>query len=163
MPDRTPLVFLPGLLCGARLWRDQAAALADIAEPATADLTLDDSVAAMAVRDLEANPALFDAADVTPGPVLDATQLRGHPNIRARGAIAELPDAELGTAAVHAPPIRFEDGEAPAIAAPAPALGEHSASLLREVLELPDPEIQALLGQGVIVDAGAAEPGRTAA
>ncbi len=163
MPDRAPLVFLPGLLCDARLWRDQAAALADIAEPATADLTLDDSVAAMAARDLEANLALFDSADVTPGAVLDATQLRGHPNIRARGAIAELPDAELGTAAVHAPPIRFEDGEAAAIAALAPALGEHSASLLREVLELPDTEIQALLAQGGIVDPSAAEPGRTAA
>ena len=163
MPDRTPLVFLPGLLCDARLWCDQAAALADIAEPATADLTLDDSVAAMAARDLEANLAPFDAADVTAGAVLDATQLRGHPFIRARGAIAELPDAELGTAAVHAPPIRFEDGEAPAIAAPAPALGQHSASLLRDVLESPDTEIQALLGQGVIVDAGTAEPGRTAA
>ena len=53
--------------------------------------------------------------------------------------------------------------KAPATAAPAPAPGEHSASPLREVLELPDPEIQALLSQGVIVDAGAAEPGRTAA
>src|SRR5215213_9877382 len=100
MPDRAPLVFLPGLLCDARLWRDQAAALADIAEPATADLTLDDSVAAMAARDREANLALFDAADVTAGAVLDATQLRGHPYIRARAAIAELPEAELGTAAV---------------------------------------------------------------
>ncbi len=163
MPDRAPLVFLPGLLCDARLWRDQAAALADIAEPATADLTLDDSVAAMAAPDLEANLALFDAADVTSGVVLDATQLREHPYMRTRGATAELPDAELGTAAVHAPPIRFEDGEAPAIAAPTPALGAHSASLLREVLELPDTEIQALLAEGVIVDPSAAEPGRTAA
>ena len=163
MPDRAPLVFLPGLLRDARLWRDQAAALADIAGPATADLTLDDSVAAMAARDLEANLALYDSADVTPGAVLDATQLRGHPYIRVLAAITEVPDAELGTAAAPAPPIRFEDGEAPAIAAPAPALGEHSASLLREVLELPDTEIQALLAEGVIVDPSAAEPGRTAA
>ena len=163
MPDRAPLVFLPGLFRDARLWRDQAAALADIAEPATADLTLGDSVAAMAARDLEANLALYDSADVTPGAVLDATQLRGHPYIRARGAIAEVPDAELGTAAAHAPPIRFEDGEAPAIAAPAPALGEHSVSLLREDLELPDTEIQALLAERVVVDPSAAEPGRTAA
>ncbi len=163
MPDRAPLVFLPGLLRDARLWRDQAAALADIAEPATADLTLGDSVAAMAAPDLGANLALFDAADVTPGPVLDATQLRGHPYIRERRAIAEVPDAELGTAAAHAQPIRFEDGEAPVFAAPAPAPGEHSASPRREVRELPDTEIQALLAEGVIVGPSAAQPGRTAA
>jgi crotonobetainyl-CoA:carnitine CoA-transferase CaiB-like acyl-CoA transferase len=118
---------------------------------------------AIAARDLEANLALFEAADVTAGAVLDATQLRDHPYIRARGAIVELPDAELGTAAVHAPPIRFEDGAAPAIAAPAPGLGEHSAGLLREVLGLPEAEIQSLLDEGVVVQASATEAGRTAA
>ena len=109
--------------------------------------------AAVVARDLEANLALFEAADVTAGAVLDATQLREHPYVRARGAITDLPDTELGTAAVHAPPIRFEDGGPPAITAPAPALGEHSASLLREALELPDSEIQALQTEGVIVQA----------
>jgi formyl-CoA transferase len=106
--------------------------------------------AAIAARDLEDNLALFEAADVTAGAVLDATQLRDHPYIQARGAIVELPDAELGTAAVHAPPIRFEDGEPTAIANPAPALGEHSAGLLRELLGLPEAEIEALLAEGVI-------------
>jgi formyl-CoA transferase len=105
---------------------------------------------AIAARDLEANLALFEAADVTAGAVLDATQLRDHPYIRARGAIVDLPDADLGTAAVHAPPIRFEDGDAPGIAAPAPALGEHSAALLRELLHLPDSEIESLLAKGII-------------
>ena len=45
-----PLVLLPGLLCDARLWRDPAAALADLAPVHHADLTLDDSVAGMAAR-----------------------------------------------------------------------------------------------------------------
>jgi pimeloyl-ACP methyl ester carboxylesterase len=48
--DRIPLVFLPGLLCDERLWQAQADALADIAAPLTADLTLDDSIAGMARR-----------------------------------------------------------------------------------------------------------------
>ena len=47
---RLPLLLLPGLLCDARLWRDQVAGLADIAAPVVADLTLDSDVAAMAAR-----------------------------------------------------------------------------------------------------------------
>ena len=39
------LIFLPGLLCDERLWRDQAEALSDIAAPFIADLTQDDSIA----------------------------------------------------------------------------------------------------------------------
>ncbi|HEY8613968.1 MAG TPA: CoA transferase, partial [Roseomonas sp.] len=109
---------------------------------------------AIAMRSTEENLALFEAADVTAGAVLDATQLRDHPYIRERGAIMDLPDAELGHVAVHAPPIRFEDGAAPAIAAPAPALGEHSAALLRDVLRLPESEIQSLLAEGVITEPG---------
>ncbi|SHJ36062.1 Pimeloyl-ACP methyl ester carboxylesterase [Roseomonas rosea] len=45
-----PLLLLPGLLCDERLWRDQAAGLADIAAPVVADLTRDDNLAAMAAR-----------------------------------------------------------------------------------------------------------------
>ncbi|WP_419897573.1 CaiB/BaiF CoA transferase family protein [Roseomonas sp. USHLN139] len=99
---------------------------------------------------LDENLALFEQADVTAGAVLDATQLEDHPYVKARGAIARIPDAELGEAAMHAPPIRFEDGAAPPIAGPAPALGEHSASLLAGLLGLPQAEIDALLAEGVI-------------
>jgi pimeloyl-ACP methyl ester carboxylesterase len=45
-----PLLLLPGLLCDARLWRD---CLPAGATPHIADLTRDDSVAAMAQRALE--------------------------------------------------------------------------------------------------------------
>jgi len=38
-----PVVFLPGLLCDQSLWRGQVHALADVAAPMIADLTLDDS------------------------------------------------------------------------------------------------------------------------
>lgn len=44
------LLLLPGLLCDARLWRDQAAALAPLARPVIADLTRDDRIEAMASR-----------------------------------------------------------------------------------------------------------------
>ncbi len=52
MADRPSILFLPGLLCDARLWRDQVAGLAEIADARVADLTLDTSVAAMAERAL---------------------------------------------------------------------------------------------------------------
>lgn len=56
LTPRQPVLFLPGLLCDAELWRDQATALADIADATIADLTQDDSVAAMAARALRAAP-----------------------------------------------------------------------------------------------------------
>ncbi|MGD9945911.1 MAG: alpha/beta fold hydrolase [Burkholderiaceae bacterium] len=65
--DRIPLVFLPGLLCDDRLWRDQADALSDLADPLIADLTLDDSLAAMARRTLAAAPQRFALAGLSMG------------------------------------------------------------------------------------------------
>lgn len=61
-----PLLLLPGLLCDARLWRD---ALPAGATPRVADLTQDDSVAAMARRALElmAGEARFAVAGLSMG------------------------------------------------------------------------------------------------
>lgn len=56
MTDLPTLLFLPGLLCDARLFRDQAAALAGQARCVTADLTHDDNLPAMAVRALRLVP-----------------------------------------------------------------------------------------------------------
>lgn len=53
------LVFIPGLLCDARLWRDQADALADIAPCSIADVTQDDTLEAMAARVLAGAPPRF--------------------------------------------------------------------------------------------------------
>ncbi len=51
MRSRRPTVlFLPGLLCDAALWASQIEGLRDIADIRVADLTLDDSIAAMARR-----------------------------------------------------------------------------------------------------------------
>lgn len=56
MRETDILLFLPGLLCDGRLWRDQVAALAGI-RCVVADLTHDDSLGAMAERALRAVPA----------------------------------------------------------------------------------------------------------
>ena len=67
MGEKIPLLLLPGLLCDAALWQAQVAALADIAEPAVADLTRDDSLAGMAVRVLAEAPPRFALAGLSMG------------------------------------------------------------------------------------------------
>jgi pimeloyl-ACP methyl ester carboxylesterase len=62
-----PLVLLPGLLCDERLWRDQARDLGDVAHAMIPDLTLDDTVSAMASRVLSAAPERFALAALSMG------------------------------------------------------------------------------------------------
>ncbi|MBI0537959.1 alpha/beta fold hydrolase [Roseomonas sp. KE2513] len=64
---RPPLILLPGLLCDTRLWRDQVAGLADLAEPVVADLTLDSSLGEMAARVLSLVPGRFALAGLSMG------------------------------------------------------------------------------------------------
>jgi pimeloyl-ACP methyl ester carboxylesterase len=52
MPETPTILFLPGLLCDGRLFRDQIAALQGTARCVVADLTHDDTVGAMAERAL---------------------------------------------------------------------------------------------------------------
>ena len=62
-----PVVFLPGLICDQRLWRDTIDGLADRIAPMVADLRLDDSIAAMATRTLAAAPPRFALAGLSMG------------------------------------------------------------------------------------------------
>jgi pimeloyl-ACP methyl ester carboxylesterase len=66
-PTLQPLVMLPGLLCDATLWRAQIDGLADIAAVNVPDLTIDDSVGAMAARALAAAPPRFALAALSMG------------------------------------------------------------------------------------------------
>lgn len=59
------LVLLPGLICDERLWRDVMVGLD--AQCMVADLTQDDSIAAMAQRVLAAAPARFALAGLSMG------------------------------------------------------------------------------------------------
>ena len=61
----TDLVLLPGLICDERLWRDVIAGLD--AKSSVADLTQDDSIAAMAQRTLAAAPARFALSGLSMG------------------------------------------------------------------------------------------------
>jgi pimeloyl-ACP methyl ester carboxylesterase len=66
MPKLT-LFLLPGQLCDAALWDAQTRALAEIADTRVADLTLDDTVEAMAERILADAPPRFAVCGLSLG------------------------------------------------------------------------------------------------
>ncbi|MGX5728907.1 alpha/beta fold hydrolase [Pseudoxanthomonas beigongshangi] len=102
MPDslpRPPVLLLPGLLCDARLWRDQVAGLADIAEVTVPDLTRDDSVGALAARVLAQAPERFALGALSMGGYVAFEILRQAPRRVTRLAL-------LATSARADPPQR---------------------------------------------------------
>lgn len=99
---KTPLLFLPGLLCDARLWRDQATALDDIADPLIADMTADDSMEAMASRILQTAPERFALAALSMGGYVAFEILRQAPQRVTRLALIDTsaaPDSSKRAAA----------------------------------------------------------------
>ena len=87
MSELPPLLLLPGLLCDARLWRDQVAALAGEAMCQVADVTLDDSLGAMAARALADAPPRFALAGLSMGGYLACEILRQAPGRVTRLAL----------------------------------------------------------------------------
>ena len=98
MAALAPLVMLPGLLCDAMLWRAQIDGLADIAAVNVPDLTIDDSVAAMAARALAAAPPRFALAALSMGGYVAFEMLRQAPErierlaLLSTSAAADSPD-----------------------------------------------------------------------
>lgn len=88
-PALEPLVLLPGLLCDQSLWRQQVEALADIAAPLVADLTLDDSVEAMARRTLAVAPPRFSLAALSMGGYVALEIMRQAPERVSRLALID--------------------------------------------------------------------------
>jgi pimeloyl-ACP methyl ester carboxylesterase len=95
---KIPLLLLPGLLCDARLWRDQVADLSAVADPFVADLTLDDSFEAMARRALARMPERFALAALSMGGYVAFAVLRSAPERVIRLALLDTsarPDTEF--------------------------------------------------------------------
>jgi pimeloyl-ACP methyl ester carboxylesterase len=67
MTDKPTLILLPGQLCDEALWDSQVRTLSDTALVTVADLTLDDSVGAMAERVLANAPAGFAVCGLSLG------------------------------------------------------------------------------------------------
>lgn len=83
--SRPALLFLPGLLCDARLWRDQAEALRDVASCRVADLTRDDTLDAMADRASRDMPGRFAVCGLSMGGYAALALMR-----RAPGRVTQL-------------------------------------------------------------------------
>jgi len=75
----------------------------------------------------------------------------GHAQLRHRDAVTDLDVAGLGRRAVLAPPFRF-DGERKTTTTAPPAIGEHTAVVLRDVLGYSDDEIDDLRASGAFGD-----------
>jgi crotonobetainyl-CoA:carnitine CoA-transferase CaiB-like acyl-CoA transferase len=104
----------------------------------------------VAAHDLEPLMAKLLDAGVAAGPVNSAADVCADPHIRARGSVVEVPDGSGGrTRLVQAPAGRFS-GFAGVTGRGAPALGEHTADVLRDLLGLAAPEIDDLRRRGVV-------------
>lgn len=91
------LVLVPGLLCNRELWAHQTANLAHIARITVADVTHDDSIAAMAQRLLALAPPKFALAGLSMGGYIAQEVMRQAPDRVTRLALLDTsarPDSE---------------------------------------------------------------------
>src|ERR1700761_8911614 len=86
----------------------------------------------IAERTLADNMAVFEAAEVTATPIYEVDQLLEDPHVAARGVLVEAPDEEAGSVVMHniIPRLSETPGQ---LRLPAPALGEHSRSILQSI------------------------------
>jgi crotonobetainyl-CoA:carnitine CoA-transferase CaiB-like acyl-CoA transferase len=87
----------------------------------------------IAARTTAENLAHFDQAGVTIGPIMDAAGLAQDDYVAAREAMIEVPDAEVGWLPMHGAVPRLS-GTPGILARPAPALGEHNAEILSQIM-----------------------------
>jgi len=87
-------------------------------------------------RSQQVNLNIFEAAQVTVGPVCSVADLMDHPFVLGRKAMVELPDDDLGSLPMHnvIPRLSASPG---GFRRPAPRLGEHTAEILAELDQLP--------------------------
>jgi formyl-CoA transferase len=78
------------------------------------------------------NVAFFEKAEVTIGPIYDASQLMEDPHFIARELLADYPDEEMGAFPMH-PVVPRLSATPGAVRSPAPKLGQHNRELLLEL------------------------------
>jgi crotonobetainyl-CoA:carnitine CoA-transferase CaiB-like acyl-CoA transferase len=105
----------------------------------------------IAARTLDENMAVFEAAEVTATPIYEVDQLLDDLHVQARGVLIEAPDEEAGSVVMHniIPRLSETPGR---LRAPAPALGEHSRSVLQSI-GYDDARIAAMAAAGTIREA----------
>jgi crotonobetainyl-CoA:carnitine CoA-transferase CaiB-like acyl-CoA transferase len=111
----------------------------------------------IAQRTQEENVAFFERANVTIGPIYDASQLITDPHVVARELVADYPDEDMGQLPMHHVVPRL-DTTPGSIRTAAPVLGAHT----REVLTasgIDAAAFAALEATGLVIDAATASNG----
>jgi crotonobetainyl-CoA:carnitine CoA-transferase CaiB-like acyl-CoA transferase len=93
--------------------------------------------------------AVFDAADVVAGPILDISDIMRDPHYAARNDIVEVPDADFGTVRMQGVTPRFVEtpGE---VRHAGRSLGADNRAVFVDTLGLPEAEFERLTAAGVI-------------
>jgi formyl-CoA transferase len=95
----------------------------------------------------------FEAAAIAAGPIHELDQVFEDPQVRHLGLLAEVEqpgyEAHGGRVRMLGFPFRAS-GTPPAVRRPAPLRGEHTAEVLRELLDLGPAELERLAASGAI-------------
>ncbi|HEX5451267.1 MAG TPA: CoA transferase [Candidatus Limnocylindrales bacterium] len=86
---------------------------------------------------------------VAAAPVNSSRDILSDEHLAARGYWERLDHPVIGRLSISRPPLVFASGDGSGIRRP-PLLGEHTAEVAREVLKLPDEEIDHLVAEGVL-------------
>jgi crotonobetainyl-CoA:carnitine CoA-transferase CaiB-like acyl-CoA transferase len=93
--------------------------------------------------------AMLDEADVPVGPVNDVAEILADPHVRARHLVGSFDYPEVGEFKALAIPYKFLGWDNPQIGRP-PALGEHTESVLSEMLGLSSQDLSRLRAEKAI-------------
>jgi formyl-CoA transferase len=88
-------------------------------------------------------------AGVPAGPINTIPEALADPHVAALGVLHRLPHATAGEVTFIGPPMHLSDTPVGPRSAP-PLHGQHTDAVLRELLELPDAEIERLRAEGAI-------------
>jgi len=89
------------------------------------------------------------AAGIPAAPVNTIEEVFHDPHVRARGMVQQVSQPKAGDIAIAGTPVKM-NGTGAAETTPAPQLGEHSRTVLRECLDMTDEAIDVLTELGVI-------------
>jgi crotonobetainyl-CoA:carnitine CoA-transferase CaiB-like acyl-CoA transferase len=91
----------------------------------------------------------LSAYDVPHAPVLGVLEALAHPQALAREMVVTADHSTAGTIRMTGRPIKFDGARQPPLMPP-PVLGEHTTTVLRQLLGYSDDDIERLLHDGVI-------------
>lgn len=91
----------------------------------------------------------LDAAGIPCGPVLSVGEVLEHPQVVARDMVVPLNHPKAGPMRVTGVPVKLSDTPG-AVVSPPPTLGQHTASVLEEVLGLSPQAVAELTSRGIL-------------